>query len=208
MSVGFGFSAGDFIAALGLISQIIHALDDIKGAGHEYRELISELQTLETALTRVKGLEVESEQHSQLVALRQAAGQCLATLDQFKTQCLKQYDKSLQKHDSRTAVVHLKDAFMKAKWGVSMQDKLTWFKANIAAHTASINMLLLTVQFDSASFRERRRVAQHGSLTANLEKTSTSLYTRISEVYKQGRRGVEVGKEILEVAISIMKVFT
>ncbi len=50
MAVPFGFSAGDFIAALKVVKDVIDALHDSGGAGAEYRELIDELYLLETAL--------------------------------------------------------------------------------------------------------------------------------------------------------------
>jgi hypothetical protein len=41
MSVGFGFSAGDFIATLSLVGTVIDALRSSGAAGAEYRELNS-----------------------------------------------------------------------------------------------------------------------------------------------------------------------
>ena len=70
MSVGFGFSAGDFIAALGLVKTVISALEDSGNVSIEYRELLGELRSLETALIRVKGLEIDDSQYAEHVALR------------------------------------------------------------------------------------------------------------------------------------------
>lgn len=41
MPVGFGFSAGDFIAAIQLVSTVIDALRDSGDSSTEYRALIS-----------------------------------------------------------------------------------------------------------------------------------------------------------------------
>ena len=46
MSVGFGFSAGDFIAALELVGTVINALREAGGAGAQYRELINNFTPL------------------------------------------------------------------------------------------------------------------------------------------------------------------
>jgi hypothetical protein len=54
MSVSFGFSAGDFIAAIELVGTVIDALLSSSTASLEYRELISQLLSLETALIQVK----------------------------------------------------------------------------------------------------------------------------------------------------------
>ena len=47
MSAGFGFSIGDFLAALELVSTVIDALRDSGQAGNVYRELLHQLYSLE-----------------------------------------------------------------------------------------------------------------------------------------------------------------
>lgn len=54
MSVGFGFSVGDFIAAIELVGTVIDALRSSGSAATEYRELVGQLLSLETALLQVK----------------------------------------------------------------------------------------------------------------------------------------------------------
>jgi hypothetical protein len=81
--MSFGFSAGDFIAALELIGTVINALRESGVSGTQYRELINQLYSLETALLQVKQLELEEEQRSEYIALRQSASQCQRTIDNF-----------------------------------------------------------------------------------------------------------------------------
>jgi hypothetical protein len=50
----FGFSTGDFIAAVNLVRDPVKALHDSNGSSREYRELIRELHNLETVLLEVK----------------------------------------------------------------------------------------------------------------------------------------------------------
>jgi hypothetical protein len=83
MPVGFGFSAGDFIAALELVGTVIDALRDSGSASAEYRELLRVLYSLETVLIQVKRLEVHESQRAELVAPRKAAAQCQQTIDDF-----------------------------------------------------------------------------------------------------------------------------
>jgi hypothetical protein len=73
MPVGFGISTGDFIAASNLVSTIIDALRESESSSSEYRELVSQLYMLETALLRVKRLNLDGSQHAEVIALRQAA---------------------------------------------------------------------------------------------------------------------------------------
>ncbi|KFY19074.1 hypothetical protein V491_04603 [Pseudogymnoascus sp. VKM F-3775] len=81
MAASFGFSTGDFIAAIKLVATVIEALRESRGAGSEYREIVRQLYSLETALIRVKRLEVDPAQNAELIALRQAAAQYQLTID-------------------------------------------------------------------------------------------------------------------------------
>lgn len=83
MSVGFGFSAGDFIAALNLVTTVVTSLREADGSSAEYRSLISQLYALETALLRVKRIDLDDSQYAEAIALRQAAAQCQNTIDKF-----------------------------------------------------------------------------------------------------------------------------
>lgn len=57
--MSFGFSVGDFINALELVGRVINALRESSRSGPEYRELVNQLYSLETALLQVKQLELE-----------------------------------------------------------------------------------------------------------------------------------------------------
>jgi len=143
MSVGFGFSPGDFISALNLVSTVITALQDAGGAGSEYRELMRELYTLESAFIRVKDLELEDSQGAQRTALRQAASQCQRTIDEFWKRTQK-----YQTHLSQSGhgAVDVKGAWMKVKWALYKKEDLVRFKADLEGHARGIEMLLAVVQ--------------------------------------------------------------
>jgi len=142
MSVGFGFSAGDFIAALNLVGTVISALQDASGAGSEYRELVRELCTLESALLRVKNIELEDSQGAERAVLRQAASQCQWTIDEFwkKTQ-------KYQPHLSQSGYggLGVQGAWMKVKWALCKKEHLVRFRADLEGHARSIEMLLVAV---------------------------------------------------------------
>jgi hypothetical protein len=145
MSVGFGFSAGDFIAAIELVATVIDALRDSGDASTEYRELVSQLYTLETALLRVKRLELDESQHAEVIALWQAAAQCQRTIDVFwKT--IQKYQPSLRAGGSGSRA---KDGWMKVRWALCRRDDVAKFKADLMGHTESIELLLTTVHMYS-----------------------------------------------------------
>jgi hypothetical protein len=141
MPVGFGFSAGDFISALELVATVISALRNSGTSSAEYCDLISQLYALETALLRVKQLEPDDSQHVELVALRQAAAQCQQTIDSFWEK-IKKYQPSLKIGGSGTLV---KDGWMRVKWALCKKEDVVRFKADLMAHTESIEILLTTV---------------------------------------------------------------
>jgi prephenate dehydratase len=140
MSVGFGFSAGDFIAAANLVQIVIDALRDSGDSSTEYRSLISQLYTLENALFRVKRLELDD--HAEVIALRQAAAQCQNTIDEFWIK-IEKYQPSLRTGGSGSRV---RDGWRKVKWAVCKKEDVVKFKADLMAHTESIELLLTTVQ--------------------------------------------------------------
>jgi hypothetical protein len=141
MSVGFGFSTGDFIAAIELVGIVIDALRESGDASTEYRELLRQLYSLETALLQVKRLELDESQHAEVIALRQAASQCQRTIDDF-WQTIQKYQPCLRTGGSSS---RLKDGWMKVRWTLCKKDDVTRFKTNLMAHTQSIELLLMTL---------------------------------------------------------------
>ena len=143
MSVGFGFSAGDFIAAPGLVRTVINALQDCGNVSTEYRELLRELYTLETALLNVKRLELDESQYAELIALRQAAAQCQRTIDDFWTK-IEAYQPHLRFGAGSSQ--RWKDRWLKVKWAVCRKDDIAKFKTDLMMHTQSIQLLMTTLQ--------------------------------------------------------------
>lgn len=144
MSVGFGFSAGDFIAAIEFVGTVIDALRSSGEAGAEYRELVGQLHSLETALSQVKRLEFDESQYAEVIALRQAAGQCRRTIDAFMEK-IQKYQPSLST-DGHSRKMSMKDGWRRIKWAVCKKEDVVKFKADLMGHTQSIILLLMTVQ--------------------------------------------------------------
>jgi hypothetical protein len=74
--MSFGFSAGDFISALSLISTIIASLRSASGSSTQYRRLTEQLDGLHTALSAVRDLELSDSNPHYVRALQDTAGQC------------------------------------------------------------------------------------------------------------------------------------
>lgn len=149
MATPVGFSAGDFIATIEVVKNVIKALRESGGAAAEYRELIYELYGLETALLEVKALDLEVEQRAQRVALRQAATQCQATIDNFM-QGLRKYQPQL---GNPRASGGWRDTLRRIQWQLCKKDDLVNFRAQVGFHAQSIQMLILSIQvYDSKRF--------------------------------------------------------
>lgn len=145
MSVGFGFSVGDFIAAIELVGTVINALQCSGSAAKEYRELISQLISLENALLQVKRLEFDESQYAEVIALKQAASQCQRTIDVFWKQAQK-YQPHLACEGRSGTRSEIKAGWMKIKWAIFKREDVTRFKADLVGHTESIQVLLATFQ--------------------------------------------------------------
>ena len=185
MSLGFGLSAGDFIAALNFIKDVVDALRESGSAGAEYRELMGELYSLETALLEVKRLDIDATQHAQLVALQQAASQCQRTIDDF-WQKLRKFHSHLRAEGSTSRT---KDGWRKVQWALCKKEDLVRIKAQLRGHTGRINVLLMTMQMSVQSYstiaaawlisdrnasalRERKQEDRHLSILAQLQENS------------------------------------
>jgi hypothetical protein len=142
MSVGFGFSAGDFIAGIQLVRDVIASLQSSAGSASEYQALIYELFTLERALLEVKSLRFEDCEAAQLDALKAAATHCQSTIDRFLAK-IKKYQPSLNAQGSGSRI---RDSLRKIQWALCSKADLGVFQAEVRGHTGSINILLATVQ--------------------------------------------------------------
>jgi hypothetical protein len=143
MSVGFGFSVGDFISALKLVATVVDALRESGLASTEYRGLVGQLDLLETALRKVNRIELDDNQYAEGIALRQAAAQCQRTIDEFLKKNIQKYQPSLKAGGSGNRV---KDGWMKVKWALCQKEDLAKFKADLVGHTESINLIMTTIQ--------------------------------------------------------------
>lgn len=129
MSVSFGFSVGDFLAALNLVETVIVALRETSEARTSFRSLIDELYVLESAL-RVKRLDVDNSLYIKKLALQQAASQCQRTIDLFYTKVQK-YQPYLQQDGTSSK---LKDAWARIKWATCRKGDVDTFRAEIRGH--------------------------------------------------------------------------
>lgn len=143
MPITFG-SVGDIIAVCLLIKDLVKTLDDSRGSSAEYQEIIRELWILERALLEVEMLSRTCDNTVELNALcataRRASDECRRSIEVFLEK-VRGYEEALRNGGSGNA---FRDVSKKIKWQISQKDDLTRFRAEINAHSTSINMLLMT----------------------------------------------------------------
>ncbi|KFX95657.1 hypothetical protein V490_03737 [Pseudogymnoascus sp. VKM F-3557] len=201
MAAAFGFSCGDFIAAVELVTTVVNALSESSEATQEYSELLRQLYSLNIALLQVKSLHVGDSQHSELVGIRQAAAQCHQTIDAF-WQKIQKYQPHLQSNGSSSRV---KDSWMKIKWAVCKKDEVAKFKADLAGHTESILMLLAAVQIEGANIAKDTQELHNKTLFTTLQAGYTKCLERISSSVDQGKLLLRIAVKVLRTNLQIFQ---
>jgi len=147
MAVPFGFSFGDFVAGIGLIKDLIEALRDSGGSGEQFRTVLSELETLQTALEAVQGLDLDDSLTSERFALNHAASLCQRTILDFRGKIAK-YNTVLRIGGSGS---RFKDSCRKVQWALCQKDDVDDFRIRVNAHTPSISIMLATLSMSVSS---------------------------------------------------------
>ena len=179
MSVGFGFSVGDFIAATKLVGTVIDALGASSKSSSELQELLRQLDSLETALQEVKHLEINDSLHAEVLALKQSAAQCQLTITDFlrKTE-------SYQPHLLCTngASSTLQGKWRKIKWALCKKKDVVQFKTDLLAHTESIQLLLATIQMKSIELCQNSQQSLQRSVASQIQDGFSSCMRKLSTV--------------------------
>ena len=202
MAVGFGFSVGDFLNALELVSTVIDAVQDSGSASSEYRELLNQLQSLRTALSQVERLDIDQVQHSELIALKQAASRCEGTIEGFWHK-IRKYQPHLTKNISSHS--GLKDKWMRIKWAFCTKDDVAKFKADLLGHTESINILLASIQIHATQIQNTTQHQRQRSLTGMIQHSYLKSMQKWSCVSGHIMTGLQQSKQLLETSAKILK---
>ena len=159
MAVPFGFSVGDFVAAIELVTDVIGALKDSTGASAEFRELMTELYSLETALLAVENCELE-ESSREYEAAKQAVGDC--------QQCISKFLEEFYKYQHLSAGSLLKrDQLLKIKWALLHKDDVDKLRTKLHSRVSALNLLLNAIHLSratAANARTAQQLREQGSL--------------------------------------------
>ncbi|EON62775.1 hypothetical protein W97_02000 [Coniosporium apollinis CBS 100218] len=135
----FGFSDGDFIAAINLIVRVSKALNDSGGAASEYRMLLQELQQLQLILKQLREMSsASSRSHSHFNAVKGMALAIQFPLLEFLAK-LERFNSSMCGTSSSS---RWRSAPGKAQWAVVMQEEVNRMRAVITMKLVTITVLL------------------------------------------------------------------
>ena len=199
--MSFGFSVGDFIAALELVGTVVASLREAGGAKAQFKELTHELFALETALMRVKQLDFEDDDAAEYAALREVACQCQYSITAFwKTTT--SYQRHLLSEAKRPNV---KTMWMKVQWSLFKQEELVRFKADVAAHTQSLQLLLAA--FQTKQLQAHRKDSQAGVavLKASIRLAAQQCMAKLLEVSSAVGSNFAQGQQILQTSVRIVQ---
>ena len=142
MAVPFGFSIGDFIATIGLASEVINALRETSEAVPEFEGLLDQFNSFSFIFSRLQTLELSRGPSSETVALHRLVYRGQQILETFWRKTRK-YQPSLRIAGSGSK---LKDGWMRVRWTVAMKKGVAKFQANLNMYMQSIELVLMTIQ--------------------------------------------------------------
>ena len=136
--VPFGFSAGDFAIAIGLIVRISKALRDSGGAAAEYRDIIQDLRNLQQLLELLETVRPADGSVSHVNAIRGIALACRTSLLEFAEK-IERYEQALGSGSSKGM---FKRGVKKVQWAILGEEEVAKFRGIIAAKVYNIALLL------------------------------------------------------------------
>ena len=136
--VPFGFSAGDFATAIGLIVKISKALKDSGTAAAECRDIIQDLQTLQQLLEFLETLRPADGSVNHINAIRGMALACRTPLLEFAEK-IESYEPALCVGSSKGMFTR---GVKKVQWAVLVEEGIAKFRGIIAAKVQIITLLL------------------------------------------------------------------
>jgi hypothetical protein len=140
--MSFGFSVGDFLAAIELVHDLAVALSDGRGSSAKFQGLVQELYSLERAMIEIKNLQVSAGLESHLWMVQQVATQCQRAIADF----LRKSDVYMQCLRQGGSTKWWKDAFYKVKWAVYKADDVDELRARLRGHAVAMGLMLQVLQ--------------------------------------------------------------
>ncbi|MCJ1360023.1 MAG: hypothetical protein MMC33_010026 [Icmadophila ericetorum] len=161
--MSFGFSLGDFIATFQLISK---ATSLVQNAPGDYQDLVSQMQTLQFALNKVREIGWLEDEECETSTIQDSVQKCNASLQVFRNR-VKDYDASLGKWSTAG---RLKQLRKKLIWGATGQAEAAQkLQHELAGYVGCLNMALQVYSI-------KKTEQQHVEVRAVIEETCREVY--------------------------------
>lgn len=193
MSVGFGFSVGDFLAAIKLVGTVVDALREASHSTTKFHELLKELESLEIALESVRKIEFDDSQRFQKIALYQTAAQCQRSIDALWTK-VKKYQPHLASGGTESGI---KDDWAKIKWAVCRRTDMEEFRAEVRGHICSIQVLLEAINAET----QRK---QYASLAGRIQTLSFQVMSRLQIISDAVIQNVAQSTSLMQICETVL----
>lgn len=200
MLPAFGFSVGDFVAALELLATVIDALRESGDSTTQCRSIIRQLIDLETALIHVRRLEFDEAQAAQMYALRQSAAECRTTIDEFLVK-IRKYQPHLSSQATSTPQL-VKQSWYKIRWALCRKEDLERFKADLSGHTEAINILMNAIQLDRMTLDAKSQVERYSVLKLIVQDCFSSTVQRLASISTGVATSVANSKKLLDIVMT------
>jgi len=190
MASAFGFSASDFIAAIGLTMKISKALQGTGGASSECSLVIQDLHTLQHILEFLQQVRPALGNESHVNAIRGVAITCLIPLNEFSEKLERRYGPISGSQPPRNFV---RQTSKKIHWGVFTADEVAKFRAVIAAKFSSLGLLLGFLNYESLARIENRNQEATNLLSTKIAEHQDSLERDVSRIVVRHHQALSVG---------------
>jgi len=151
MSVGFGFSFGDFVQGISLIIGLVQALDDVKGARAEIRMLQTELNVLRSALEAIKQCNLQKTDLYFDTAMK-AVEDSLEAIGKF--------GKKVAKYIELDEAHNVRKTWRKVKWALVRREDVDELRTQVGAQVTALNLLLSAIHLSRTAVADTKSTAQ------------------------------------------------
>lgn len=190
MAVGFGFSVSDICMGFRLIKESVNALDDKRGAKHDYDGLLQEIDLVQDALTAVEGLlQDDNLPNQQHLALQKAVRSCQKTVEDFLGAVAK-----YQPHLSDARVKGLGPKLSKVRWAICRKEDISVFRSQVERQASTISMLLIAIQ-TKQGIATRSLVTQSPSADVQIAQSMSCMSVEQHQFFQMI---IEQNKELLK----------
>ena len=209
MSVGFGFSVSDFVAAVQLVGTVVDALSANSTDSSELHELYQQLRDLETTLRNIDQLDIDNSLHAEVIALKQSAAQCQSTIHNFLRETEPYQAHLLLPNGGQSS---LQSKWKKVKWALCKKKHVVQFRTNLLVHTQSIQLTLNMILIKHVALGQKHQQVAHNALALQVQhafgscmSTVQSMGSTLTDLSVLARRCTENCRRIVRIHFHVFR---